>query len=237
MLKVCVCGYLFLARSFTLNTPIWSKLETIICRVSCIFQRQSAALFLFFYYLKLGFRLSSQRFYNSATAAVSFEVALASLECAVTETLVTGERTGSVGWKNPRDDSENWVCPASMQHPHHARQRSCLSQGLWWKSFLSCRNKSSPSWCPCVNVQLRVLFFFSERWWGDEMKMKMKTKVEPTWRSFRPLKKQCWILNVQIQEFFFFFHIPTVGLWERCRQISTFLFTLLRFLRSTSCPV
>lgn len=94
--------------------------------------------------------------------------------------------------KNLRNDSENWVCPASTQHPHTHVNILTFPRTLV-EIFSSCCNKSSPSWRPCVNVQLRVLFFFSEvmrRW--DENENKNKRWAYP--KIIPPSKKQCWRL-------------------------------------------
>lgn len=189
-----VCGYLFLARSFTLNTPIWSKLETIICRVSCIFQKQSA--------LFLWFKVRIPSVFSAVLQISDYGSQLWGCACL---TRMCSDRNACYWWenwfcwlKNPRDDSENWVCPASTQHPHTHVNTLAFPRTLV-KISSSCRNKSSPSWRPCVNVQLRVLFFFSEvmrRWDENENKNKRWAylKVIP------PSKKQCWIVKVQIQE-------------------------------------
>lgn len=128
----------------------------------------------FFFFFKSRLRLSSQQFCKSASTAVNLEAALSSLKCA--ETLVTGERTGSAGWKI-------WELGLSRIHvapPYTPRQHSCISQDSDGNLFFLPQQIIHQSWHPCVNVQLWALFCFSEVMRWDEKEK--KKNIEPTWR-------------------------------------------------------
>lgn len=134
---------------------------------------------------------------------VSSVIAHSSLECAMTETLVTGERTGSVGSKFCAITLRTGSVPRPCRPPSHMHVNTLVFPRTLMEIFSSCRNQSSRSWHPRVNVQLWGSVFLLR---GDEemrWKGKLKKNVEPTWRSFHPWRATLNTLCADLRIAFF----------------------------------